>query len=119
MGMRKSKRGAEYDTVDDLPTDRIAVALQRRALQTRFEVLGARHPSTMTMMVDLVHTWYHQGNYREAEPIAVLILELRKEVFGTDHEGTVTTMKDLAITWIDMGRYWEGERIATQVLQTT
>lgn len=107
----------EYDTVDDLPTQMIGIALQQQALQTKLEVLGARHPDTMTMMVDLVHTWYSQCYYRKAEPVAIQVLELRREVFGPSHSGMLVAMHDLAITWIHMGRCRDGENLATQLLE--
>lgn len=98
MGMRKSVRGGEYDTVDDLPTEGIAYAMQHRALQTKMEVHGVRHPDTMTMMADLVQKWYDQGRLVEVEPVAIQILELRREVLGNDNLWTLVAMRDLAVT---------------------
>ena len=88
--MRRSIRGGVYDSVGDLRTEGIAYAMQRRAPQTKMEVLGVPHPDMIRMMVNLVYIWYYQSRYREVEPIALQVLELRKKIFGAEDDGTVT-----------------------------
>ena len=91
--------------------------LQEDSLRRKIEVLGARNPRVITMMVQITSDWFHQGRYREVEPIALQIVQFRREILGALHPDTLKAMYDLARTVLECGRYQESEAIAKQVVE--
>jgi tetratricopeptide (TPR) repeat protein len=57
-----------------------AEPLYREALQTSREVLGNRHPQTLTILNNLAGVYDSQGRYSEAEPLYQEALEGRRDV---------------------------------------
>ncbi|KAM0187036.1 hypothetical protein ACHAPI_011354 [Fusarium lateritium] len=88
-----------------------------RAWGLRREVLGKKHPDTISSMADLASTYHQQGRYDEAEGIYQEVLELRREVVGEKHPDTIRSMADLATTYHAQGRYKEAEGIYQEVLE--
>jgi hypothetical protein len=80
------------------------------------EVLGLKHPYTITVMANLASTWRQQGRSDEAERLDVEVLALCKEVLGLKHPDTITAMANLASTWGQQGRSDEAERLEVKVL---
>jgi hypothetical protein len=66
-------------------------------LELQKEVLGEKHPDTITAMANLALTWRQQGRSNEAEQLQIEVLELRKEVLGEKHPDTIRAMANLAI----------------------
>ena len=62
-----------------------AEPLLTEVLQLHREVLGPRHPSTMTSMDNLAALYVSQGRYGEAEPLLTEALQLHREVLGERH----------------------------------
>ena len=85
-------------------------------LALRKEVLGPKHPSTLTSMGNLAMTYSRQGRSSEAEQLEVRVLALRKEVLGLKHPDTLTSMNNLAMTYSEQGRSSEAEQLTMQVL---
>ena len=65
-------------------------------LALKKEVLGERHPSTLTSMNNLAGLYQAQGRYSEAEPLYVDCLALEKEVLGERHPSTLGSEYNLA-----------------------
>ena len=80
-----------------------AEPLYTRALELYREVLGERHPGTITSMNNLAALYDATGRYDEAERLYTRALELRREVLGERHPDTITSMYNLAIFWIERG----------------
>ncbi|KAJ5709206.1 hypothetical protein N7493_010540 [Penicillium malachiteum] len=99
-----------------------AEALGVQVVETRNTVLGVEHPSTLVSMANLAITYCHQGRwknaeglgvqyeysglnildqglFKEAEPLAVQVMETRKTVLGVQHPDTLTSMNSLACIW--------------------
>jgi hypothetical protein len=61
------------------------------------EVLGLKHPNTITAMANLAIIWRQQGRSNEAERLEVEALALCKEVLGLKHPDTIRAIANLAI----------------------
>ncbi|KAL4863239.1 hypothetical protein BDV12DRAFT_206709 [Aspergillus spectabilis] len=84
--------------------------------ETRGQVLGPEHPSTLTSMANLASTYADQGQWKEAEELVVQVLDIRKRVLGLEHPSTLTSMANLASTYADQGQYKEAEELEVQAL---
>ena len=88
-----------------------------QALQLSREVLGERHPDTLTSLNNLAVLYESQGRYGEAEPLFEQALQLRREVLGERHPDTLTSLNNLAALYESQGRYGEAEPLYEQALQ--
>ncbi|KAI1013600.1 hypothetical protein LB504_013197 [Fusarium proliferatum] len=88
-----------------------------RAWGLRREVLGDKHPDTISSMASLEATYHAQGRYDESEEISLKVLELRREVLGEKHPDTIRSMASLEATYHAQGRYDESEEISLKVLE--
>lgn len=79
-----------------MAADRIAYTLQRRALDMKMEVLGARHPDTIAVMVELGITRIAQGYYKEVEPLAIQILQVARQCFPPTLPNAIAAMYYIA-----------------------
>lgn len=94
----------------------IAHTVERRSLETRLEVLGARILGTHPPW-PLCTSWLKRGSYSEVETLAMQLAEIRKEVLGSKHPDTLPAMKTLTSILLIEGRYVEAERLAIQVFK--
>lgn len=94
-----------------------AEKLQRHALKTRTELLGAKHPESLTVMSDLAAALCHQGQWEEAEELEVHIMKTRKQLHGEEHEQTLDAMNNLAFTIFEQGRLEEAGKLWSHVLE--
>ncbi|KAI9674021.1 MAG: hypothetical protein M1829_003864 [Trizodia sp. TS-e1964] len=94
-----------------------AEKLEIEVLELRKEVLGTKHPKTITAMGNLASTWGQLGRLNEAEKLKLEVLELRKEVLGTKHPSTITAMGNLATSWGQLGKLNEAEKLEVEVLE--
>ncbi|CZR68366.1 uncharacterized protein PAC_18265 [Phialocephala subalpina] len=93
-----------------------AEKLEVEVLDLRKEVLGPKHPDTITAIANLASTWRKQGRSGEAEKLEIEVLDLQKEVLGPKHPDTITAMANLASTWWQQGRSHEAEKLQVEVL---
>jgi len=75
-----------------------AETLKKRVLDLRREVVGEKHPDTISSMAELATTYHNQGRYDAAETLKKRALDLRREVVGEKHPDTISSMADLAAT---------------------
>jgi CHAT domain-containing protein/tetratricopeptide (TPR) repeat protein len=95
-----------------------AEPLLRDALRVRREVLGPRHPDTLTSLNNLAELYVAQGRYGDAEPLLQEALQARREVLGPRHPGTLTSLSSIAVLYYSQGRYVEAEPLLQEALQT-
>ena len=88
-----------------------------QALQLPREVLGERHPDTITSLNNLAGVYDRQGRYAEAEPLYPQALQLRREVLGERHPDTISSLNNLARVYHRQGRSAEAEPLLPQALQ--
>ena len=62
-------------------------------------VLGPEHPNMLTSMVNLILTYWNQGQWTEAEKLDMQVMETRKTVLGPEHPSILTSMANLALTY--------------------
>jgi tetratricopeptide (TPR) repeat protein len=86
-----------------------AEVAHRKVLARRKEVLGKKHPSTLTSMNEVGVALYDQGNYAEAETMHRATLALREEVLGKKHPHTLTSMNNVGLALRGQGKYAEAE----------
>jgi hypothetical protein len=85
---------------------KVAEKLSLRALAIFLEVLGAEHPTTLTMYASLALLYDRQGQWNKAEEIKVVTLDIRLKLLGPEHPDTLNNMYSLAST------YWNQKRLA-------
>ncbi|KAK0725411.1 hypothetical protein B0H67DRAFT_641836 [Lasiosphaeris hirsuta] len=94
-----------------------AEKFQFKAVKWRKEVLGDKHPSTLSSIANLASTYRNQGRWKEAETLEVQVMEMRKKVLGDEHPSTLTSMNNLASTYWNQGRWKEAETLEVQVME--
>ena len=83
------------------------------------QVLGDDHPDTLTSIANLAFTYGHQGRWKEAETLDVVVMEKMKQVLGDDHPHTLTIMANLADTYRHQGHWKEAEMLEVVVMEKT
>ena len=58
-----------------------------------------------------------QGRWKEAEQLAVQVMEIRKTVLGVEHPDTLTAMSNLATMYRDQGMLSEAEKLKAQTME--
>ena len=71
--------------------------LGQRVLDGRRQLLGERHPETLTAMGRLAATLSAQGESAEARPLVERAFHGRRELFGEHHPDTLRAMNILAV----------------------
>ncbi|OJJ51875.1 hypothetical protein ASPSYDRAFT_165467 [Aspergillus sydowii CBS 593.65] len=62
-----------------------AEQLEVQVMVAQKQVLGPEHPSTLTGMGNIAHTWESLGNIQDALALMSKSVELRNEDLGSDH----------------------------------
>lgn len=94
-----------------------AEELQVQVVETRKQVLGPEHPSSLTSMANLASIYRKQGRWKKAEELGVQVIETCKQVPGPEHPDTLTSMANLALTYWNQGRWKEAEELQTEELK--
>jgi tetratricopeptide (TPR) repeat protein len=89
-----------------------AEPLLKDTLTLRKEVLGEKHPDTLTSMNNLAMLYY---GYEQSESLLKDTLALRTEVLGKTHPDTLITMSNLALLYKDQEHYKEALFLIRQV----
>ncbi|KAL4926591.1 putative kinesin light chain [Aspergillus undulatus] len=72
-----------------------AEELEVQVMETRKQVLGPEHPSTLTSMGNLAFTWESLGNIPAALALMGRCVELRNKVLGSGHPDTISSSNTL------------------------
>ena len=72
-------------------------------LRLRKEILGERHPNTITASNNLSLTYESQGRLNDAEALQAEVLNLRLDVLGDRYPDTGTAMLNLGATCSKLG----------------
>jgi hypothetical protein len=65
--------------------------------------LGQEHPDTLTIMNNLASKYRDHGRWKEAEELAVQLVETREKVLGQGHLDTLKSINNLTLTWKGFG----------------
>lgn len=82
-----------------------AVQSLRTVLQQQTQLLGERHPETLTTLFDLGKVLRKQGNYAQAEEIQRREWALSIDVMGEQHPETLVSLEGLVHTLISQKKY--------------
>ncbi|KAI0197415.1 hypothetical protein EV127DRAFT_450364 [Xylaria flabelliformis] len=94
-----------------------AEEIYQQTLDLKEEVLGEKHPNTLSTMNNLALVFSKQGRYKEAEEIYQQTLSVKEEVLGRKHPDTLITINNLAYNLFWQDRYEEAEEMCRQTLQ--
>ena len=94
-----------------------AEVLQIQVLQLRKQLLGPKHPDTLTSMNNLALIYQNQGRWKEAEELQIQVLQLHKLILGPEHPDTLASMNNLASIYEDQGQWKKAEELQIQVSQ--
>ena len=80
-----------------------ALIEQRRASQLQIDVLGDRHPDTLTSLNNLANFYESEGEPRWALPLYEQCYATRVEVLGDRHPDTLISLNNLATSYHTVG----------------
>ncbi|NGZ07594.1 MAG: tetratricopeptide repeat protein, partial [Magnetococcales bacterium] len=89
----------------------------RRLMQQATGSLGALHPSTLALQVELATILGKQGQLAAAESTLKQTLEGMSKTLGDNHPTTITTLNNLGQILEEAGLYDEAEPILRQALE--
>ncbi|KAF8530241.1 hypothetical protein BU17DRAFT_60003 [Hysterangium stoloniferum] len=121
-------KGEEKDYYDDFFEKFALVYLQAgmwsdvelllgKVVEHREQILGTKHPATLSAKARLGGIYCELGRLTDAEQLEVQVLEAREEVLGTEHPDTLRARDCLAVTWCQLGRRTPAEQLQVQVLE--
>ncbi|KAL9124933.1 MAG: hypothetical protein Q9217_005794 [Psora testacea] len=88
-----------------------AAMLNKQILERQKNILGKKHPSTLTSMNNLAGVLASLGKYGEAEGIYRQTLALRESILGKKHPDTLVSVYCLAYLLHSVKRYKDAELI--------
>ncbi|KAF3390284.1 Kinesin light chain 3, partial [Penicillium rolfsii] len=94
-----------------------AEELLYRVIENREEILGPKHPATLTSLHYLEMAYIGQGRLKEAEELGIQVMENCIEMLGPESPTTVATMHTLAEVYLNQERWEEAEKLQTQVME--
>jgi tetratricopeptide (TPR) repeat protein len=94
-----------------------AEEMHKRSLETRIELLGEDHPSTLKTMYRLATTYSDQGRHEKAEGLCRITIEKRRQVLGGGHPDTLASMGHLANLYSVREMYDEAEKLEVEVME--
>ncbi len=93
-----------------------ALALQRRALETRKKLLGDDHPDTLASVDALGRLFSMRGSPSEAKPYLTDALERRRRVLGEDHPDTLVSLDRMGWFLQTIGKLADAETCLRDVV---
>jgi len=88
----------------------------RKALDL-YEQLGADHPDVAASLNNLAGLYYSQGNYSEAAPLLLRLLEFKEQQLGSDDPSVASSLNNLALLYKSQGKYREAELLFLQSIE--
>ncbi|MDP2173621.1 MAG: tetratricopeptide repeat protein [Candidatus Cloacimonadaceae bacterium] len=92
-------------------------AALQKALHIRENLLGDRHPDTISSLTDLAEVYFMRGDFALVEPMAIRALETREQVLGKTHPDTIQALLNLAEIYHGQGKYTIAEPLFLQALE--
>ena len=80
------------------------------------KLLGAEHPDTLRIMVNLGNTYFNQGRWNDAEHLQIQVMDMAKKLLSAEHPITLTCMENIACTYRNQGRICESESLELEVM---
>lgn len=92
--------------------------MAEKAIKVRKELFGPEDEKTLDSVEILGLVYSLGGQWKKAEELEVLVMEISKRVRGLSHPSTLTSMSHLASTYWQLGRWKEAEELEIQVMAT-
>jgi len=73
-----------------------AEQIEIQVMETRKQILGPEHPSTLNSMANLAFTWKSLGKEKDAVLLMTNCVQLRTQHLGPNHPRTISSMTTLA-----------------------
>ena len=86
-------------------------------LQARIEVLGNKHPYTLTSVGNMALVLQYQGKYEAAEEMNQRALVGREKALGKEHPDTLTSVNNLALVLQYQSKYKAAEEMNRRALE--
>ena len=77
--------------------------MKNAVYNARKEILGEKHPDTLTSLSNLANSYSDLGNYSKALEMRNAVYNARKEILGDNHPDTLTSLSNLAISYFNLG----------------
>lgn len=94
-----------------------ARALEEDVLEIRRQVLGEKHPDTLTAMANLSLSLHDQGHLASARALQERVVAIRGEIYGNEHLETVAALGNLAVIVEAIGELSRARELGVQVLE--
>ncbi|MGH2839723.1 MAG: tetratricopeptide repeat protein [Solirubrobacteraceae bacterium] len=93
-------------------------AMETTILTARYatDLLGAKHPDTLTARANLASSYWQAGRTSDAIELLEQVLADRERLLGPEHPDTLTTRANLAHSYAQAGRTSDAITIEEQVL---
>ncbi|KAJ7635318.1 hypothetical protein FB45DRAFT_483618 [Roridomyces roridus] len=78
---------------------------------------GENHPQTLKSMEQLGISYRGLGQFSDALPLEMLVLQKRKKLLGEEHPDTLSAMGNLAMTHKELGEFNDALPLQTLVLE--
>lgn len=82
-----------------------------------YEQLGTNHPDVATILNNLAGIYYSQGNYSEAAPLLLRLIEFKEQQLGSDDPSVASSLNNLALLYKSQGKYREAELLFLQSIE--
>ena len=79
--------------------------MKNAVYNARKEILGKKHPDTLTSLNNLASSYSYLGDYNKACELQNAVYNARKEILGEKHPDTLSALHNLAIFYSDLGDY--------------
>ena len=73
----------------------MAEAINFQVLDLQREVLGEKHPDTISSMASLATIYHVQGHYTKADIMKIQVMDVRQETRGARYPDTLQAMHNL------------------------
>lgn len=92
-------------------------ASMEKTMKLRLQYLGAEHPDTLKVMINLAEAWHRQQRYMECDGLRVQVLDASRNKYGDNNLTTIIAMERLGATRSRRGYDIECEKLEAQALQ--
>ena len=82
-----------------------ALELHEELYVTRKEVLGEKHPDTLSALNGLACSYFYSGDYSKVLELQNKLYNARKEILGESHPDTLNALSNLSVFYSYLGYY--------------
>ncbi len=95
-----------------------AQALLEQVLKSQEPLLGAEHPTTLSIRHNLALLYNNQEKFEQAQVLNEQVLKSQEQVLGLQHPDTLSTRHNLAVLYFKLDKYEQAQDLFEQVLSS-